>query len=83
MQVIIEKHAERSLAEAARAAYVGAQQIVDQVWERIFGEPVQPAAEEAYFVTEDGNLWAVAFVDPSLDEARVGSSVERLYDCGD
>jgi hypothetical protein len=63
---VITRRRSKRRAEAVRMRFVEAQRVVDQVWLRMYGVPVQPPADEAYSVVADRNQWAVVINDPSL-----------------
>ncbi len=67
MNVTIETHDSKIKANRARMAYVRAQEMVDAVYERLFGQPMFPKAEDCYFVEKSGDVWVVSFTEQSFE----------------
>jgi len=62
----IETHKTLSAAQRARKTIVKAQRRVDRVMEGIWGQPVFPAAEDAYLVVRRDDRYDLVIDDPSL-----------------
>lgn len=69
--LIIERFDNGKEAKNARRRIVRAQESVDQVIARIWGEPVIPSARDSYRVIRDAFGYALAVDDPSIPEERM------------
>jgi len=64
--LIVERHDTEAEANRARRVIVIAQQRVDKIMEKVWGEPIFPCAEDSYVVIPDGDRFALAIDDPSI-----------------
>jgi hypothetical protein len=64
----IETHKSLSAAQRARKVIVKAQRRVDKTMEKVWGQPVFPAAKDAYLVVRRGDRYELVIDDPSLPQ---------------
>lgn len=66
----IATFATRGAAERERRRFVAAQRLVDRVSERLFGETVEPPAEEVFQVVVENKRFVLTYQDPSIKDGK-------------